>query len=176
MSKPPTKPAPVETPAHALNRRGLRRLTLVTVAIAMVWVAAMVWIIFELRAGAQQSKAMDRFGEATGIRRTWSGRIQGIRLKGVGDDRFQQLAAMELPDLRILQLTDCTLSPQSIQQLVKFDQLYELNLRRTPLQPSAVDTLSQLKTLHQLDVTGSGLTFPQIRQIEETLPHVRVIK
>jgi hypothetical protein len=133
----------------------------------------MIWLWFEWRSGARQQAQLEGLpfaGEAL----TWSGRVRGLRLTEASDSDIDKLAELELPDLRQLQLTDCSITLKGLQTVASLGPLVELNLRGTPLPKEAVDVLLRIPTLEKLDVTRCGLPLEGVQRLEKEVPGLRI--
>ncbi|MCA9174390.1 MAG: hypothetical protein KDB14_07885 [Planctomycetales bacterium] len=171
-SKPgkPAKPSAADAWSWSTRSGRLRWLG---VAAVLAWIVVLLGGIREWRIVASQRDAM-RSVPAAGASYTWTGRVQGVRLRDAGDAELAALAFISLPDLRVLQVTESRLSADGVQWLSRFPRLYELNLRGTPLPPETIELLLKMTELRRLDVTRCGLELQAIRRLETAQPELRI--
>lgn len=168
----PTAEDPLDEPDLDPKQVRLRRLAARSLVVLAIFLG---WAGWQVVGGVRQRAALASLGEEVdGRRLTWSGRVQGVRLTGADDESLLTLSDLSLPDLRVLQLTDCEFSMDAIRRLPRFRRLVELNLRGTPLPPSSAEILQQFTTLQRLDVTRCGFTSEQAAAIQAALPEARV--
>ena len=84
--------------------------------------------------------------------------LRAISLHRAGDSHLARLAAVDLPRLEMLLLTDCPLGDESLKHFARFPTLQCLNLERTRITDRGLAHLSKLPDLLLLRLNGTAVT------------------
>lgn len=157
-----------------LPRPNLLRLVAWLMLITVLTVAGyLVWSTYA------ESKRQNQVAEAlpgvTEIRRTAIGRVLAIQLEEVSDAEVIQLTETNLPDLRIVYVTNSKMSTPGINALIGMAHLYELNLANTPLTEELARTLPNCTGLKKLNLTGTGVSEKTVRDLQAAMPETTIV-
>jgi hypothetical protein len=79
-----------------------------------------------------------------------------------------------LPTLALIYLDDCEVTAEGLSALARASNLQLLSLRGTPLTSKELQVLKLLNRLRQLDITGCGLLDEEVRDLQKSMPSVKI--
>lgn len=154
------------------GRIGPRLLTWSVWIIALFSLAAWCWFAYST-ATAERNTA-EAIPGVIKVQQTLFGRVQAVQLAQVTDAEVVQLSAADLPELRIVYVTNSRLTDQGIAALCGMSELYELNLSATSFPAASVGEFVRLKELRKLTLTDCGVPAATIRELQDKMPRTTI--
>jgi hypothetical protein len=144
------------------------------ILLAVLAVAWFLWLAPTLNRGKAQQAAVKKIKGFQELKGTWSGSVRALHLAAAGDEQLKQLVELDPPDLLRLRITNSKLSDESFALFAKLPQVRILDLSGTPVSDAALSSLAKLTHLEWLNLSDSGVKFEQVKELEKSLPGVRI--
>jgi len=158
--------------AEVARQKSGQRLYLGLLAIFFVGLALYGWQMY--RSSLQQQESVHALPGFNRILLNSSGAVQAVGLKDVDDKAVQQLAALKLPALEMIDLLDSKLSEPGFTAILEYQQLYALGLTGSQFDPEQLFRLSVLEDLRKLDLTGCDVPEETRLKLQKSLPRTRL--